>query len=187
MSIIRDPDVRMLASIAEALRGDYVNREQEAQWAGSPFDWIRKTSSRRKGKIGEQLVAGWCAAKGFSVSASGDSEADRVIVGFRTEIKLSTLWGNGGFKYQQIRDQEYDIAICLGIMPFDARCWILPKKVLYENVIGHTLQHMGRYGSDTFWIAVENPDRLPRWMSPYGGRLSEAFAVLRHLKQSSPQ
>ena len=91
MSVIKDPDVRMLASIAETLRGDYVDREQEDLWAHSPFDWIRRTSSRRKGKIGEQLVAGWCAAKGFSVSASGDSEADRVIAGFRAEIKLSTL------------------------------------------------------------------------------------------------
>ncbi|MGC9359537.1 MAG: hypothetical protein ACP5G7_04060 [Anaerolineae bacterium] len=185
MVTIGDPDVRMLAGIAETLRGDYVNRDQEALWAGSPFDWIRRTSSRRKGKIGEQLVAGWCAAKGFSVSASGDSEADRVIAGFRTEIKLSTLWANGGFKYQQIRDQEYDIAICLGIMPFDARCWIIPKVALYANVIGHTPQHTGMSGSDTFWITVNNPDQPPTWMSPYGGHLSEAFQVLRRLEQSS--
>jgi len=185
VSVIKDPDVRMLASIAETLRGDYVDREQEDLWAHSPFDWIRRTSSRRKGKIGEQLVAGWCAAKGFSVSASGDSEADRVIAGFRAEIKLSTLWANGGFKYQQIRDQGYEIAICLGIMPFDARCWVLPKAVLYANVIGHTPQHTGAAGSDTFWITVPDPDQPPPWMQRYGGSLSQAFSVLRQLEKKS--
>ena len=55
---ITDPDVRMLAAIAATLAGDYKNAEQEAAWAGSPFNWIRQRPSRQRGKIGEQLVAG---------------------------------------------------------------------------------------------------------------------------------
>ena len=40
------------------------------------------------GSIGEQLVAGWFAAKGLDVLRTGDSEADRVIDGKRVEIKV---------------------------------------------------------------------------------------------------
>ena len=94
-------------------------------------------------------------------------------------------WANGGFKYQQIRDQGYEIAICLGIMPFDARCWVLPKAVLYANVIGHTPQHTGAAGSDTFWITVPDPDQPPPWMQHFGGSLSQAFSVLRQLEKKS--
>lgn len=86
---IKDPDVRRLASIASLLQSDY---EENEDWMGSPFAWIKTRPSRQVGKIGEQLVSGWCAAKGLSVGPSGDTEADKVIQGRRVEIKFSTLW-----------------------------------------------------------------------------------------------
>jgi hypothetical protein len=89
---IRDPEVLMLATIAGTLKGDYVREGPDDPWAGSPFAWIRTRPSRQVGKIGEQLVAGWCAAKGLDVTRSSNSEADRVIAGRRVEIKFSTLW-----------------------------------------------------------------------------------------------
>ena len=73
VSRIRDPEVLWLASLGTTLQADYVNVEQDSLWKDSPFDWIRRLPSRRKGKVGEQLVAGWCAAKGFDVTGSGDS------------------------------------------------------------------------------------------------------------------
>ena len=128
---ITDPDVQALAMIAGSLVGDYV---QEIDiWVGSPFAWIRTMQSRRRGKIGEQLVAGFLAAKGCDVVRSPDSEADRLINGHRAEIKFSTLWESGIFKFQQIRDQNYEFAICLGLCPFDARCWVVPKEVLRDH------------------------------------------------------
>ena len=99
-------------------------------WSASPFEWIRARPSRQVGKIGEQLVAGWSAAKGFDVIRSPDAEADRVIAGKRVEIKFSTLWKSGVFKFQQFRDQRYAFAICLGLAPFDARCWAISKDLL---------------------------------------------------------
>lgn len=101
---IEDPYVRLLASVAAPLRGDYVREGAADPWAGSPFAWIRTRPSRQVGKIGEQLVAGWCAAKGLDVVSSGDAQADRVIAGRRVEIKFSTLWESGVYKFQQIRD-----------------------------------------------------------------------------------
>lgn len=58
---IKDPEVLMLATIAGTLKGDYVREGPDDPWAASPFAWIRTRPSRQVGKIGEQLVAGWCA------------------------------------------------------------------------------------------------------------------------------
>lgn len=175
---IKDPEVQLLAALASTLKADYVREGAHDPWAGSPFAWIRTCPSRQVGKIGEQLVAGWCAAKGLDVTATGDSEADRVIAGRRVEIKFSTLWKSGVYKFQQFRDQNYEFAICLGISPFDAHCWVIPKDVLRQYVIGRTPQHKGKGGNDTFWLSVE-PKNPPTWLAPYGGRLSRVYEILR--------
>lgn len=175
MSRITDPEVRLLAALGGTLRSDYVNAKQDQQWKDSPFDWIRRLPSRRKGKIGEQLVAGWCAAKGFDVTAAGDADADRVIAGQRVEIKLSTLWASGVFKFQQLRDQDYEYVICLGLSPFDAQCWVIPKAVVWNKT---PPQHGGSRGTDTRWLSFEaaNPEN---WLADYGGRLAQVQEIIR--------
>jgi len=175
---LKDPEVRLLSSIAVALKDDYLREGAEDPWLGSPFAWIRALPSRQRGKIGEQLVSGWCAAKGLDVVASGDSEADRIIGGHRAEIKFSTLWRSGVYKFQQVRDQDYEYLICLGICPFDAHCWVIPKALLDDHVIGRTPQHTGRGGTDTFWLSFP-ADRPPAWLSSCGGSLARAFEVLK--------
>ena len=180
MPQITDPDVAMLAGIAGTLKRDYVRFEVEQAWANSPFLWIRSQPSRRVGKIGEQLVAGWCAAKGLSVEPSRDTEADRIISGKRVEIKFSMLWESGVYTFQQFRDQRYEYAICLGISPFDAHCWVLSKEVLKEKVIGHRPQHKGRAGTETFWLSID-PANPEEWLKRYGGTLREAYDILKKL------
>ncbi len=91
---IADEDVRILASLSAAIAPDYKVADDDP-WLGSPFEWILRVPSRTKGAIGESLVAGWAAAKGFDVTRSHNSDADRIINGQRIEIKLSTLWKNG--------------------------------------------------------------------------------------------
>lgn len=175
-----DPDLALLVAIAATLKEDYVLVGALDPWAASPFAWIKTRPSRQRGRIGEQLVAGWCAAKGLDVTSTGDSEADRVIGGKRVEIKFSTLWESGVYKFQQLRNQRYDLAICLGISPEEAHCWALPKTLLLEHVIGHTPQHAGRAGSDTYWISIPAKEPL-EWMSGYGGTLAQAFESLSRL------
>jgi len=176
----------MLASISATLSGDYA--EDEATWLGSPFAWIKTRPSRQIGAIGEQLVAGWCAAKGLDVTKSPDSNADRVVEGQRVEIKFSTLWKNGGYKFQQLRDQNYQLAICLGLSPFDAHCWVLPKKLILDSwgkAPGLVSQHGGQTGSDTAWLSVD-PNNVPEWLTHQGGSLRQGFEVLLSLV-SKPQ
>ncbi|MBI4023095.1 hypothetical protein HY375_02950 [Candidatus Berkelbacteria bacterium] len=177
-SQITDPEVRNLAAIASLLKSDYIREGELDPWAGSPFAWIRSLPSRKVGKIGEELVSGWTAAKGLDVTRSGDSEADRVINGKRVEIKFSTLWESGIYNFQQLRDQAYDYAICLGISPFSAHCWVIPKVALKQHVIGHTPQHGGATGKDTAWLQFPAEDPSP-WLKRYGGRLAEALHVLK--------
>jgi hypothetical protein len=173
---IADPDVRLLAAIAGTLACDYSARHDP--WEGSPFAWTRRHSSRRRGKIGEQLVAGFAAAKGLSVDRARGSSADRVINGCRVEIKFSTLWESGFYKFQQVRDQDYQVLLCLGVAPFDAHCWAIPKRDLSRSRAGLTGQHTGKQGRDTAWLTVD-PRHTPDWLAPFGGRLSDAIQSLR--------
>ena len=114
--MITDREVQLLAALAEGLRTEY-QTEEDSSWSHSPFGWIKWQASRRKGAIGEKLVAGWCAARDINVLRSPDAEADRILEGFRTEIKFSTLWANQSYKFQQIRDQDYELLVCLGVSP----------------------------------------------------------------------
>lgn len=180
--MIRDPEVQLLAAISEGLKGEY-QTEEDLSWLQSPFGWIKSQTSRRKGAIGEKLVAGWCAARDINVLRSPDAEADRVLEGFRTEIKFSTLWANQTYKFQQIRDQDYQLLVCLGISPFTAHAWVFEKEFLVSNtglVAGLSHQHGGAEGRDTAWLSVSPTDVHP-WMNAYGGDLGTAMQRLRTL------
>ncbi|HRQ73700.1 MAG TPA: hypothetical protein PLU35_11790 [Phycisphaerales bacterium] len=176
MSAIRDPDVAMLAALSGTLAADYATPDDP--WAGSPFAWIKQQQSRRRGKIGEQLLSGFLAAKGLDVARSPDQEADRLVNGLRVEVKFSTLWESGIYKFQQIRDQNYAMLVCLGVSPFNAHCWVIPKPLLKQHVIGRLGQHTGRRGTDTAWMSFAPGQPYP-WMKPCGGRLRDAVAILR--------
>ena len=176
---ITDPEVQILASLAGLLEQEYASDEDDA-WDNSPFKWIKSLPSRTIGAIGEKLVAGWSATNDFDVAKTGDSEADRVIAGHRIEIKFSTLWKQGGYKFQQIRDQDYEYCFCLGVSPFDAHAWLIPKAVLLKYVIGHMGQHTGSEGADTAWLGFQVGEEYD-WMKPYGGRLADVKQLLADL------
>jgi len=172
-----DTDLETMFSIARGLKSSYVRDEAEDKWTNSPFAWIRTRPSRQVGKIGEQLVAEWCKKKGFIVTKSGDSECDLVINRHRVEVKFSTLWESGVYTFQQVRDQNYEYAIFLGISPFAAHGWFISKKVLQMHVIGHLPQHAGKAGSDTFWLTFPT-SKPPSWLIPFGGALAETYKVM---------
>lgn len=174
MTQIKDKDVQMLAVLAVELQTDYTNRD--IAWDGSPFAWIKTRPSRQRGKIGEQLVAGWCAAKGLNVSRSTNSDADKIIEGLRVEIKFSTLWEGGFYKFQQVRDQEYDVLVCLGISPFDAHVWVMKKSDIPFQNLEH--QHGGARGTDTWWIQVD-PSHIPVWLHKQTGKISSLLEFFK--------
>ena len=175
---IADPDVALLATLSTTLEADYA--PGALVWEGSPFRWIRARPSRQVGAIGEKLVAGWCAARDFDVVRSPDSDADRLINGHRCEIKFSTLWKSGVYKFQQIRDQDYEYAFLLGVSPFDAHAWFVPKAELLaqKGVKGSGVTGQHADGGETAWLSfpVDSP---PVWLQSYGGRLSVVQRLMR--------
>lgn len=173
-------DFEMLATAANFIRRDI--EKDHTSWDGSPFKWILNLPAGSKGKLGKHLIYSWCGLKGLPVDKSPDSQADMLINHHRVEIKLSTLWEGGTYRFQQIRDQNYEYAVCLGISPNEAHCWVISKDVLRENVIGHQAQHTGRAGTETFWFPVD-PHNPPDWLRPCGGTLEEAFTVLAKLSR----
>lgn len=99
------------------------------------------------------------------------------VHGNRVEVKSSTLWGSGIYKFQQTRDQDYAFLICLGLSPTNAHCWIIPKDVAFSHAES---QHKGKEGTDTYWLEVD-PDRSDEWLESYGGNLADASRVLVRL------
>lgn len=172
------PEFELLAAAAIFIRPEF--EKDKSPWTGSPFEWVLKLPSASKGKLGKRLVYQWCAIKGLSIDSSPDSQADMLINGHRVEIKFSTLWEANIYKFQQLRDQNYEYAVCLGISPFEAHCWVISKKILKQYVIGHLGQHTGSEGKETAWFAV-NPQSPPDWLLPFGGTLEEAYKVLKSL------
>jgi hypothetical protein len=186
MTQIVDPEVGLLASISSALYADYA--ADDLPWTGSPFAWIKTRPSRQVGAIGEKLISGYLAAKTFNIARSPDSDADRIVEGMRAEIKFSTLWANGSYKFQQLRDQNYRFAICLGVSPFDAHCWIIEKPEIFRRWQlrdGIQSQHGGADGSDTAWLTID-PKNIPYWLNDRGGTLRRAVEVLSRLTGHTP-
>ena len=184
--MIHDPEVQLLANFSLELKRDYADSGDEI-WQDSPFDWLRHRPSRQKGAIFEKLVSGYMACKGFDVTRSPDTEADRIIAGVRTEIKGSTLWHNGQYKFQQIRDQNYRFVICLGISPFDAHCWVIPKQEVIDRWQRGDIQsqHGGGRGTDTAWLTVK-PCSPPAWLGEWGGGLITAAQLVTQITGQRP-
>ncbi len=173
-----DPEFALLASAANFIKKDI--EKDFSGWESSPFEWILKLPTGSKGKLGKLLVYQWCAVKGLSLDKSPDSEADMLINGHRVEVKFSTLWKVGIYKFQQIRNQNYEYSVCLGISPFEAHCWVINKSLLNKHVIGHLGQHTGSKGQETAWLTVKPNNPLP-WLVSCGGTLDLAFQVLKGL------
>lgn len=176
---IADSEVKFLATSSKKLKKHYA--PQDAQWTGSPFAWIKTKPSRQRGAIGEKLVSDWLEEHGFSVAPSPDSDADRVVHRKRVEIKFSTRWKSGIYRFQQIRKQKYDVLICLGISPRNASCWVFTKKEIerYWRLKSNTEvkgQHGGKKG-DVAWLTIQNPDDPADWLARHGGSLSDALRI----------
>ena len=179
---LEDVDVALLAEVSAGLEEG--KPEIPAMWNGSPFRWILDLAPATKGKMFERLINGYLTQVGFATRKSPDREADLVVRDRRIEIKGSTLWrDNHSYWFEQLRDQDYDFAVCLGISPFDAHCWAIPKYILMNGVgelKGLTPQHGGRRATDTAALRVY-PRNVQPWLSPYGGTLNQAAQVLESL------
>lgn len=143
-------------------------------WAGSPFAWVMRLASRSRGRAGELIVESWLEGMGFEMALPVNSGHDRLVGGRKVEIKFSTLWGSGEYVFQQLRDQDYQYVIMLGVSPTTASCWVVPKAEAFARAVP---QHGGAAGRDTRWLRIL-ASAPPEWMTQYGGDLEDAIPVI---------
>jgi hypothetical protein len=80
------------------------------------------------------------------------------------------MWEDGKYVFQQIRDQDYEYLLCLGISPLESHAWVMKKSEIPFDKLKH--QHGGdARGRDTWWFSV-NLTSIPDWLKPFGGSLS---------------
>jgi hypothetical protein len=123
-------------------------------------------------------VKAWAKRCGLEVVPATDTGHDCILGGIRTEVKFSTLWSGGGYTFQQIRDQNYEVAALLGLQPQVVQLWVVPKAELWERANG---QHTGAEATDTKWLSFQAQDP-PAWLNQYGGTLDVALASLEKLR-----
>jgi len=174
----READLAVFAQLSAEVQTEYAVTEADP-WEASPFGWILGEASRRRGAIGERLVKAWARRAGFTVTGATDTGHDCVLDGVRVEVKFSTLWKSGGYKFQQIRDQSYEVAALLGIQPQVVQLWIVPKEELRVRSVG---QHTGAGAQDTQWLSFPASDP-PSWLAEYGGTLAGAKAALEQARR----
>lgn len=164
-------------TIANLSRSMSADRPAELSWEGSPFQWLKSLPSASRGSVGKDLAARWAAATGLKVQSGTGTDGDRLIQGAAVQIRMSTLWNAGLYKFQQIRDLDYDYLFCLGLSPHEVHAWLFPKAVLDRHVIGRMGQHTGSASHETAWIELK-PAAEPTWARPYGNTLSHVHGLL---------
>lgn len=174
-------DLAVFAEFSAQIQIEY-SKDVDDPWKASPFQWILERPSRQKGAIGERLISAWAEHEGFTVDRPSDSGHDCVLDGLPVEVKFSTLWASGVFKFQQIRDQSYELAALLGIQPQKVQLWIVPKPELWTNAVG---QHTGATAQDTKWLSFKAATP-PSWLAPYGDSLADAKKALEEASRLRP-
>ena len=127
-------------------------------WEGSIYQSLHMLSPGTKGKMARELVRkllyrGW----GYE---SKSQKTFLSVGGKIIAVKLSFLWEQGTYTFEQIRRKEnYDYLFFLGISPFTAHAWIISKT---DALNVATKQH----GEDTKWLQID-PNDNERWQGEF--------------------
>jgi hypothetical protein len=169
-------DFDYLRDILQGMETQYPRTEV---WEGSPFKWVLTQPPATKGSIARQLVSAWAALYGaFPRQVSVENQIYLELDSALIQVKFSMLWDTGYYRFQQIREGDYDYCLCFGLAPFDMHAWLIPKDVLDTHVIGTKGQHTGAGSGETWWLEVRPGGGEP-WLWDCGGQLSD---VARQLK-----
>jgi hypothetical protein len=175
-------DLTILAQVLDRMESDYPGTDE---WDDSPFKWILAQPSATKGAIGRRLVTYWAYSLGiFPRQVSKEKQIYLQLNDALIQVKFSTLWDTGYYRFQQIRDMDYDFCLCFGLAPLDMNAWLIPKEVLDTHVIGTKGQHTGSGSGETWWL--ETPPNSPdAWLQDCGGQLADVAQQLRFLASAN--
>ena len=174
----RDDDLALFARLSSEIYRKYETDEADA-WKDSCFEWIHTAPSARKGAVGKALVRRWAEEQGRQISRALEKGHSFCVDGLRVAVKLSLVWSDGLFAFEQLRDEPYDVACLLGLEPDRVHLWCVPKPVLLQNAPG---QHTGAQARETRWIQFPAADP-PGWLVPYGDTPAEADDALEQARR----
>ena len=158
-------------------------------YIGTPFYTLKCTGSRKKGAEIEKIYQEVLESAGYKVRKPRTSEYDRLIQKdgktLKVEIKGSFGWLDKEgkithFRWQQIRDQDYDIVAFIAIYPERVELYYAKKEdvmayVGRQNPNGsypHN-QHGGKWADSGTYLLDGFPSDFP-FMKPHDGVLSNA-------------
>ena len=148
-------------------------------WDGSLFAPFRQiSSSRTKGAKGELMAAQLMTSLGHKVpyNCKGkpkktlpfikSTDYDIEVDGYKVEVKTSTAWNetDNDFRFQQIRNQDYDRIIFQGLNNNNAKVWWATKNDVAKHLFGNNeyRQHGGKNGGqELYWVGAI--DGVPKW------------------------
>ena len=172
------PDYDLMVASVEELNADHPGARD---WEDSPFSWLLPLAPSTRGAVGRRLVETWSTNLGvFDGRIRSNNQTYLILKGKRVQVKLSTRWVNGQYRFQQIRDQPYDYLFCLGLSPSDVHAWLIPKDEAMLHLAGTSGQHTGAGATETLWLNVD-PTLPQGWLSEYGDQLSDVRLALRSL------
>lgn len=168
-----------LSLILEDLESEYT---PDDSWEESPHRWVLERPSATKGAIARKIIAKWGLASGLQLSNYGP-DGQRLL---RDEdviyqVKSSTMWKTGRYRFQQFRKIPYDYAVLLGIAPHDIHIWVIPKEEIETHIEGSNGQHTGAGATETDWYEID-PYNPPTWIEEWGGTPEAARRVVNQLR-----
>jgi hypothetical protein len=155
-------------------------RSKPTIWDQSTYFWVKNNPPQQTALVAKASLLDWLRQFGISCEQSGwlvESDLGKLC------IKFSTIWHSGVYKFQQIRDEDYDYLVCLGISPHQAHLWFVPKTEVDNRIIGIAGQHRGSSANDTFWLSID-PTYAHAWLNNYGGTIGQAETMLSGLARN---
>lgn len=171
-------DLDFMIGTLEILEAEY---QPDSSWDESPYGWLLGQPSGTKGAIARKLVTQWASRyetylKGCALDNQRFLRSDDVIY----QVKSSTMWKTGKYRFQQFRKGPYDHVVLLGLAPHGINIWVVPAEVIETHVIGSNGQHTGVGASETDWYEVD-PNWVPHWLDEWGGTPEAAGRILSQI------
>ncbi|MGP5165653.1 hypothetical protein [Arthrobacter rhombi] len=173
-------DLDFMKKSLKDMENDYLTDEI---WADSPYKWVIEKSSGTKGAIARRLVKQWATLSGRILESHAVNN-QRFLRSENTiyQVKSSTMWNTGKYRFQQFRKGPYDHAILIGIAPHDMHIWVVPKIVIDTHIVGSHGQHTGAGAAETDWYEVD-PETVPNWLEEWGGTPRAARRILSQISE----
>lgn len=171
-------DLDFMIRHLEILENDY---QPDSSWDDSPYGWVLGQPSGTKGAIARKIITQWASRyetylKGHGVEGQRFLRSDNAIF----QVKSSTMWKTGRYRFQQFRQGPYDYVILLGLAPRGINIWVVPAEVIETHVIGSNGQHTGAGATETDWYEVD-PNSMPHWLEEWGGTPESAGRILSQI------